>query len=57
MKWVIITFELIQMRLAFNMPYLRLAVILFAVAGINLFAVFWLQNHRNKAFYGSKGLE
>jgi hypothetical protein len=49
--------ELIQMRFAFDMPYLRLAVILGMVAGFSLFAVFWLQNLKIKAFYEGEDRE
>jgi hypothetical protein len=55
LKWVIITVELVQMRINFEIPYLRLAIILIIVAVLNLFTVFWLQNKKIKKFYGDGG--
>ena len=57
LKWVIITIELIQMRIAFDMPYLRLVVILFTVIIFNVFTIAWLESGKIKAHYQGEGEE
>ena len=51
LKWVTIAIELVQMRIAFEMPYLRLAVILIAVVTFNVFAIIWMQDEKIRDFY------
>lgn len=51
LKWVTIAIELVQMRIAFEMPYLWLAVILIAVITFNAFAIIWMQNEKIRVFY------
>ena len=57
LKWVIIAIELIHMRIAFDLPYLRLAIILIAVVIFNVFSIFWLQNRKIQSFYRNGGEE
>ena len=51
LEWIRITIVIVQLRLAVEMPYARLLIIMGAVILFNLFVIYWLQRPKIKAFY------
>ena len=50
-EWIRITIVIVQLRLAVEMPYVRLLIIMSAVILFNLFVIYWLQRPGIRAFY------
>lgn len=49
--WINTTYDIIQVRLALNQPWLRLIVIMCTIIVLTIFSIFWLENKKIKAFY------
>jgi hypothetical protein len=49
--WIDTAIKLIRLRLALDLPWLRLAVILALVILLTIFAGFWMESKKIKAFY------
>ncbi len=50
-EWIRTTMMLVQMRLAVELPYGRLLLIMSAVILFNLFVLFWLRSKKLVAYY------
>ncbi|HEM48991.1 MAG TPA: hypothetical protein ENO27_02155 [Caldithrix sp.] len=50
-EWIRTTLIIVQLRLAVEMPYLRLLIIMGAVILFNLFIIYWLQRKRIRNFF------
>jgi len=57
LKWGMVTIELIHIRIAFDIPYTRLTIILILVIIFNVFTVLWLQNKKIRRFYRGRDSE
>lgn len=53
-EWIKTTIIIVQLRLAVDMPYLRLLIIMGAVILFNLFVIYWLQRVKSSAYYSKK---
>ena len=50
--WLKVTFDMVQIRISMETPWLRLVLILGAIALFSAFCAWWLENKKIKAFYG-----
>jgi len=50
-EWIRTTIVIVQLRLAVEMPYLRLLIIMGVVILFSLFVIFWVQKSIIKKFY------
>lgn len=50
-EWIRVTILFVRYRLAMDMPYIRLLIIMGAVILFFIFVIFWWQNKRIEAFY------
>ena len=50
-EWIRTTIVIVQLRLAVEMPYLRLLIIMGTVILFNLFVIYWLQKPKVRAIY------
>lgn len=50
-EWIRITIIIVQLRLAVDMPYIRLLIIMSAVIIFNLFVIYLLRRPKVKTFY------
>jgi len=50
-EWIRTTIIIVQLRLAVDMPFIRLLIIMSAVILFNLFVIYWLQRKKNREFY------
>ena len=51
LEWIRTTLVIVKLRLAVEMPYVRLLIIMGAVILFNLFVIYWLQRPKIKTFY------
>ena len=51
LEWIRTTIMIVKLRLAVEMPYTRLLIIMSAVILFSLFVIYWLQRPRIKTFY------
>lgn len=51
LEWIRTTIVIIQLRLAVDMPYTRLLIIMCVVIIFNLFVIYWLQRPKVKTIY------
>lgn len=55
--WTITTFNLFQMRIEMQEPWIRLALILGSVILITIFSLFWMENKKIKNHYYQSKLD
>ncbi len=53
LMWIDTTANLLQIRLAMEMPWMRLLVIMGAVILFTIFSGFWLENKKLKSYFAS----
>ncbi len=54
MMWIYVSIDFIQIRIAFNTPWIRLAIIMGLVTLFTVFSGFWLENKKIKLAYNHK---
>jgi hypothetical protein len=55
-EWIRTTIVIVQLRLAVEMPYIRLLIIMGAVILFNLFVIYWLRRPIIINFYNQKDI-
>lgn len=55
--WINVSIDFIQTRMAFNTPWVRLALIMAVVTLFTVFSGFWLENKKIKLAYNHKNNE
>ncbi len=55
--WIFVSINLVQTRMALNMPWVRLAIIMVVVTLFTAFSGLWLENKKIKQAYNHKNNE